>query len=61
MANEQKVQITAATLEISIETLDGQFDTTIVVKTSNKICGEMKPTDCVTMKQHWNHLKDIPL
>ena len=50
----------AATLEIGIESVDGQVDTTIVVKTSNKICGGMKPTDWVTMKQQWNHLKEIP-
>ena len=47
----------AATLGIGLESVDGKVDTTIVVKTSNKICGGMKPTDWVTMKQQWNHLK----
>ena len=49
-----------ATLEIGLESVDGKVDTTIVVKTSDKICGGMKPIDWVTMKQQWNHLKDIP-
>ena len=60
VANDQKVRIMAATLEIGLESVDGKVDTTIVVKTSDKICGGMKPTDWVRMKQHWNHLKDIP-
>ena len=50
----------AAPLEIGLESVDGKVDTTIVVKTNDKICGGMKPTDWVTMKQQWNHLKDIP-
>ena len=60
VANDQKVRLMAATLEIGIKSVDGQVDTTIVVKTSNKICGGLKPTDWVTMKQQWNHLKDFP-
>ena len=55
MENDQKVRLMAATLEIGIERVDGQGDTTIVVKTTNKIWGGMKPTDWVTMKQQWNH------
>ena len=60
VTNDQKVRLMAATLEIGIKSVDGQVDTTIVVKTSNKICGGLKPTDWVTMKQQWNHLKDFP-
>ena len=60
VANDQKVRLMAATLEIGLESVDGKVDTMIVVKTSDKICGGMKPTDWVTMKQQWNHLKDIP-
>ena len=60
VANDQKVRLMAATLEIGLESVDGKVDTSIVVKTSDKICGGMKPTDWVTMKQQWNHLKDIP-
>lgn len=51
LANNQKVRLMAATLEIGIESVDGKVDTTIMVKTSNRICGGMKPTDWVTMKQ----------
>lgn len=45
VANDQKVRLMAATLEIGLESVDGKVDTTIVVKTSDKICGGMKPTD----------------
>ena len=60
VANDQKVGLMVATLEIGLESVDGKVDTTIVVKTSDKICGGMKPTEWVTMKQQWNNLKDIP-
>ena len=33
VANDQKVQLMAATLEIGIESIHGQVDTTFVVKT----------------------------
>ena len=56
----QNVWLMAATLEIGFESIDGKVDTRIVVKTSDKISGKMKPTDWVTMKQQWNHLKEIP-
>lgn len=51
VTNDQKVRLMAATPEIDLESVDGKVDTTIVVKTSDKICGGMKPTDWVTMKQ----------
>ena len=60
VANDQKVRLIAATLEIGPEIVGGKVDTTIEVTTSDKISGGMKPTDWVTMKQQWNHLKDIP-
>ena len=60
VANDQKVRLMAATLEIGLESVDGKVDTTIVVKTSDKICGGMKPTDWVTMKQQWNHSFPTP-
>ena len=34
VANDQKVRLMAATLEIGIKSVDGQVDTTIVVKTA---------------------------
>ena len=42
--------------ETKVPSTEGDTQTT----TLNKICGGMKPTDWVTMKQQWNHLKDIP-
>lgn len=60
VTNDQKVRLMVATLEIGLESVDGKVDTTIVVKTSDKICGGMKPINWVTIKQQWNHLKDIP-
>ena len=38
VANDQRVQLMAATLAMDIESVDGKVDTTIVVKTSNTIC-----------------------
>ena len=60
VANDQKVSMMSATLEIGLESVDGTVDTTIVMKTSNKICGGMKPTDWVKIKHNWSHLKNIP-
>ena len=54
VANDQKVRLMAATLAIGLESVDGKVDTTIVVKTSDKICRGMKPTDWVTMKQQYS-------
>ena len=36
----------SATMEIGLKSLDGRVDTVIVAKTSNNICGRMKPTGC---------------
>ena len=55
VANHQKIRLMTATLKIGLESVDGKVDTAIVVKTSDKICGGMRPTDWVTMKQQWNH------
>ena len=41
VANCQKVNL----MEIGLESLDGRVDTVIVAKTSNNICGGMKPTN----------------
>ena len=45
VANSQKVNLMSATMEIGLESLDGQVDTVIVAKTSQNICGGMKPTN----------------
>ena len=41
VANSQKVNLMSATMEIGLESLDGQVDTVIVAKTSQNICGGM--------------------
>ena len=50
----------SATMEIGLESLDGRVDTIIVVKTPNNICGGMKPTNWLQIKDHWKHLRDNP-
>ena len=60
VANGQKVNLMSATMEIGLESLDGQVDTVIVVKTTQNICGGMKPTNWLQIKDQWKHLRDIP-
>ena len=50
----------SATMKFSLESLDGWVDTVIVVKTSNNICGRMKPTNWLQIKDQWKDLRDIP-
>ena len=45
VANDQKVDLMSAFMEIGLESLDGQVDTVIVAKPLSSICGGMKPTD----------------
>ena len=40
----------SATMEIGLESLDGRVYTVIVAKTSNNICGGMKPIICLQIK-----------
>ena len=60
VANDQKVDIMSATIEIGLESLDGRVDTVIVAKTSNSICGGMKPTNWLQIRDQWKHLRNIP-
>ena len=60
VANNQKVHLMAATVEVGIESIDGKVQTSIVVKTSDKICGGMKTTNWVEIQHQWDHLKDVP-
>ena len=60
VANGQKVNLMSATMEIGLESLDGRVDTVIVPKISNNICGVMKPTNWLQIKDQWKHLRDIP-
>ena len=50
----------SATMKFGLESLDGWVDTVIVVKTSNNICGRMKPTNWLQIKDQWKDLRDIP-
>ncbi|PFX20946.1 hypothetical protein AWC38_SpisGene14574 [Stylophora pistillata] len=47
-------------MEIALESLDGQVDTVIVAKTSHSICGGMKTTNCLEIRDQLKHLKNIP-
>ena len=47
-------------MEIGLESLGGRVDTIIVAKTSNNICGGMKPTNWQQIKDQWKHLRNIP-
>jgi len=45
----------SATMEIGLESLDGRVDTVIVAKTSHSICGGMKPTNWLQIRDRWKH------
>ena len=60
VANDQKVDLMSAIMEIGLESLYGQVDTVSVAKTSNSICGGMKPTNWLQIRDQWKHLRDIP-
>ena len=60
VANDQKVDLMSATMEIGLESLDGRVDTVIVAKTSHSICGGMKPTNWLQIRDQWKHLRNIP-
>ena len=50
----------SAAMEIGLESLDGRMDTVIVAKTSNNICGGMKPIIWLQIKDQWKHWREIP-
>ena len=60
VANGQRANLMSATIKIGLESLDVRVNTVIVAKTSNKVCGRMKPTNWLQIKDQWNHLRDIP-
>ena len=45
VANDEKVDLMSATMEIALESLDGRVDTVLLGKTSNSISGGMKRTN----------------
>ena len=59
MANDQTISFMSNTFTIGLESTDGRVDAEIVAKTSEKICGEMKAVNWLTIKQNWNHLKEF--
>ena len=60
VAIDQEVRFPSMTYVIGLESVDGSVDARIVAQSSEKICGEMKAADWVTLKGNWNHLQDIP-
>lgn len=60
VANDQKVDLMSATMEIGLESLDSRVDTVIVAKTSHSICGGMKPTNWLQIRDQWKHIRNIP-
>ena len=60
VANDQNIDIMSATMEIGLESLDGQLDTVIVAKTSRSICGRMRPTNWLQVRDQRKHLRNIP-
>ena len=60
VVNGQKVNLMSAIMEIGLESLDGRVDTVIIAKTSNNICGGMKPINWLQIKDQWKHLMDAP-
>ena len=60
VANDQTISFMSNTFTIGVEGTDGRVNTEIVAKTSEKICGGMKDVNWLTIKQNWNHVKEIP-
>ena len=60
VANDQTISFMSNTFTIGLESTGGRVDTEIVAKTFEKICGGMKAVNWLTIKQNWNHLKEIP-
>ena len=48
VANDQKVDLMSATMEIGLESLDGRVDTV-----RKSICGGMKPTNWLQIRDQW--------
>ena len=55
VANNQKVNFLLATVEGGLESLGGKVDVEIIGKTFLNICGGMKPTKEVQIKDQWKH------
>lgn len=60
VANDQQVKFMSMTFQVGLESVDGKVNRTISAKTSQKICGGMKPVNWLEIKHKWFHLRDIP-
>ena len=58
VAYGQTASLMSATMEV-LDSLGGRVDTIIVAKTSNIICGGMKPTNWLQIKDQWKHFRHI--
>lgn len=56
VANDQQVNFMSMTFEVGLESIDGRVNRPIVAKTSQKICGGMKPVDWMKIKHKWTQL-----
>lgn len=60
VANDKQVKFMSMTVQVGVESIDGKLKRTISAKTSQKICGGMKPVNWLKIKHKWFHLSDIP-
>ena len=59
VAYGQTASLMSATMEVVLDSLGGRVDTIIVAETSNIICGGMKPTNWLQIKDQWKHFRHI--
>ena len=60
VANDKQVKFMSMTFQVGVESINGKLKRTISAKTSQKICGGMKPVNWLKIKHKWFHLSDIP-
>ena len=58
-ANAQRVKFMSMSFQVGLESIDGEVKRIISAKTSQKICGGMKPINWWKIKHKWSHLRDI--
>lgn len=60
VANDKQVKFMSMTFQVGVESINGKLKRTISAKTSQKICGGMKPVNWLKIKHKWFYLSDIP-
>ena len=60
VANYWQVKFLSMSFQVGVESVDGKVNRTISAKTSQKICGGMKPVNWLKIKHKWSHLIEIP-